>query len=100
VKGSQFPRSYYKCTFQGCPAKKQVETVIENDKPVVRTLYKGTHNHDPPHGHVNRTQETNNNSSGESLDEVCFIVHLTVNADFLSDSTRNPYSNGKHARHG
>ena len=48
VKGNQFPRSYYKCTHHACQVKKQVETVIENDKPVVHTTYKGEHNHDPP----------------------------------------------------
>jgi hypothetical protein len=25
VKGSAFPRSYYKCSYQGCPAKKIIE---------------------------------------------------------------------------
>eukprot|EP01089_Gocevia_fonbrunei_P013639 TRINITY_DN3531_c0_g1_i2.p1 TRINITY_DN3531_c0_g1~~TRINITY_DN3531_c0_g1_i2.p1 ORF type:complete len:159 (+),score=25.67 TRINITY_DN3531_c0_g1_i2:84-560(+) len=48
VKGSQFPRSYYKCTHSGCQVKKQVETVMDNGQPEVRTTYKGEHNHEPP----------------------------------------------------
>lgn len=48
VKGNQFPRSYYKCTHPACQVKKQVETIIENDKPIVHTIYKGEHNHEPP----------------------------------------------------
>ena len=29
VKGSEFPRSYYKCTHPSCPVKRKVETTID-----------------------------------------------------------------------
>lgn len=47
VKGSEFPRSYYKCTHPGCPVKKKVERSLDDDH-VVAIIYKGQHNHQPP----------------------------------------------------
>lgn len=44
VKGSPFPRSYYKCTEKGCSVKKQVE---QNGTSIVNT-YEGTHTHLAP----------------------------------------------------
>ncbi|XVF03268.1 hypothetical protein REPUB_Repub04eG0246700 [Reevesia pubescens] len=46
VKGSEFPRSYYKCTHSGCPVKKKVERSL--DGQVTEIIYKGQHNHQPP----------------------------------------------------
>ncbi|KAE8734588.1 putative WRKY transcription factor 3 [Hibiscus syriacus] len=43
VKGSEFPRSYYKCTHPGCPVKKKVERSL--DGQVTEIIYKGQHNH-------------------------------------------------------
>ncbi|KAK4780851.1 hypothetical protein SAY87_016957 [Trapa incisa] len=46
VKGSEFPRSYYKCTSAGCPVKKKVERSLEGQ--ITEIIYKGQHNHQPP----------------------------------------------------
>ncbi|CAL4960689.1 unnamed protein product [Urochloa decumbens] len=46
VKGSENPRSYYKCTFPGCPTKKKVERSL--DGQITEIVYKGTHNHAKP----------------------------------------------------
>ncbi|XP_050273260.1 probable WRKY transcription factor 3, partial [Quercus robur] len=46
VKGSEFPQSYYKCTFSGCPVKKKVERSL--DGRVTEIIYKGQHNHELP----------------------------------------------------
>ncbi|KAJ0237967.1 WRKY transcription factor 3 [Hirschfeldia incana] len=46
VKGSDFPRSYYKCTNPKCPVKKKVERSV--DGQVTEIIYKGQHNHEPP----------------------------------------------------
>ncbi|XP_047335386.1 WRKY transcription factor 44 [Impatiens glandulifera] len=43
VKGSEFPRSYYKCTHPNCPVKKKVERSLEGS--VTEFVYKGEHNH-------------------------------------------------------
>ncbi|KAL9226174.1 hypothetical protein vseg_002016 [Gypsophila vaccaria] len=46
VKGSEFPRSYYKCTHPSCPVRKKVERSL--DGQVIEIIYKGQHNHDAP----------------------------------------------------
>lgn len=43
VKGSEFPRSYYKCTHQNCLVKKKVER--SPDGQITEIFYKGEHNH-------------------------------------------------------
>ncbi|CAL4988181.1 unnamed protein product [Urochloa decumbens] len=44
VKNNKFPRSYYRCTHQGCNVKKQVQR-LSRDEGVVVTTYEGTHTH-------------------------------------------------------
>lgn len=46
VKGSEFPRSYYKCTHLNCPVKKKVER--SPDGQITEIIYKGQHNHEKP----------------------------------------------------
>ncbi|KAI4328498.1 hypothetical protein L6164_020849 [Bauhinia variegata] len=63
VKGSEFPRSYYKCTYPNCPVKKKVERSL--DGHVTAIIYKGQHNHQPPQSNK-RTKDavaSNENSS-------------------------------------
>nr|QWQ79525.1 WRKY transcription factor protein 7 [Zanthoxylum armatum] len=70
VKGSEFPRSYYKCTHPNCPVKKKVERSL--DGQVAEIIYKGQHNHPPPQsnkrskdaGSLNRNL---NNQGGSEL---------------------------------
>ncbi|KAJ6804853.1 putative WRKY transcription factor 4 [Iris pallida] len=46
VKGSEYPRSYYKCTHPKCPVKKKVERSLQGQ--VTEIIYKGQHNHQKP----------------------------------------------------
>ncbi|XP_033133001.1 probable WRKY transcription factor 20 isoform X1 [Brassica rapa] len=46
VKGSEFPRSYYKCTHPNCEVKKLFET--SHDGRITDIIYKGTHDHPKP----------------------------------------------------
>jgi hypothetical protein len=46
VKGSEYTRSYYKCTQAHCPMKKKVER--SHDGQVTEIVYKGEHNHTKP----------------------------------------------------
>ncbi|XP_010483009.1 PREDICTED: probable WRKY transcription factor 20 [Camelina sativa] len=46
VKGSEFPRSYYKCTHPNCEVKKLFERSY--DGLITEIIYKGTHDHPKP----------------------------------------------------
>lgn len=46
VKGSEYPRSYYKCTHLNCQVKKKVERSHEGH--ITEIIYKGSHNHPKP----------------------------------------------------
>lgn len=46
VKGSEYPRSYYKCTNPNCQVKKKVER--SQDGQITEIIYKGAHNHPKP----------------------------------------------------
>ncbi|CAL4997935.1 unnamed protein product [Urochloa decumbens] len=46
VKSSENSRSYYRCTYWVCSAKKKVEHCP--DGRVVEIIYRGAHNHEPP----------------------------------------------------
>ena len=46
VKGSEYPRSYYKCTHPNCQVKKKVECSL--DGQITEIIYKGAHNHPKP----------------------------------------------------
>ncbi|KAK1406907.1 hypothetical protein QVD17_38516 [Tagetes erecta] len=46
VKGSEYPRSYYKCTYTNCPVTKKVERSHEGH--ITEIIYKGAHNHPKP----------------------------------------------------
>ena len=56
VKGSENPRSYYKCTYHSCSMKKKVERSLADGR-VTQIVYKGAHNHPKP-------LSTRRNSSG------------------------------------
>ncbi|CAN6351400.1 unnamed protein product [Urochloa humidicola] len=47
VKGSENPRSYYKCTFHSCSMKKKVERSLADGR-ITQIVYKGAHNHPKP----------------------------------------------------
>lgn len=66
VKGSEFPRSYYKCTHPNCPVKKKVERSL--DGQVTEIIYKGQHNHQPPQTNK-RAKDTGNANGGSNIEE-------------------------------
>ncbi|VAH13721.1 unnamed protein product [Triticum turgidum subsp. durum] len=56
VKGSENPRSYYKCTYNNCSMKKKVERSLADGR-ITQIVYKGAHDHPKP-------PSTRRNSSG------------------------------------
>ncbi|KAK7295416.1 hypothetical protein RJT34_18324 [Clitoria ternatea] len=62
VKGSEYPRSYYKCTHLNCPVKKKVERAP--DGHITEIIYKGQHNHEKPQ--ANRRGKDNSDSNGNA----------------------------------
>jgi len=70
VKGSEFPRSYYKCTHPHCPVKKKVERSLEGH--VTAIIYKGEHNHQRPHPNKRSkdavASNENSNMQGTKMD--------------------------------
>ncbi|CAN1321427.1 Probable WRKY transcription factor 3 [Linum perenne] len=105
VKGSEFPRSYYKCTHPKCPVKKKVERSLEGQ--VTEIIYKGQHDHPPPQsgkrgglGNLEpgsklkerKEQESSSQATGDHLsvtsDKPRIIVQTTSEVDLLDDGYR------------
>ncbi|XP_011004128.1 PREDICTED: WRKY transcription factor 44-like [Populus euphratica] len=66
VKGSEYPRSYYKCTYPNCPVKKKVERSF--DGQIAEIVYKGEHNHSKPQPPKRNSSVTQGLSDGNASD--------------------------------
>ena len=71
VKGSEFPRSYYKCTHPNCPVKKKVERSL--DGQVTEIIHKGQHNHEPPQPNKRGKEGINGNSNSQGNFEMATL---------------------------
>lgn len=90
VKGSENPRSYYKCSHPTCPTKKKVERSPEGY--VTEIVYKGSHNHPKPQpGRRSSVQNNNNNNSGfdgsEGSSNTALIMSQTDNYSSFTPET-------------
>lgn len=87
-------RSYYKCTYPGCPVRKHVERASHDLRAVI-TTYEGKHNHDVPAARgsgsqaVNRPlpDNNNNNSNAGMAIRPSAMNHLSNNS--ITNSFRN-----------
>ncbi|KAK6918757.1 WRKY domain [Dillenia turbinata] len=82
VKGNPNPRSYYRCSNAGCPAKKHVERA-SHDAKLVLTTYEGQHDHSVPPSRTvmdNAAGSTNSQvlNSASTLKEQSDTVHSDV----------------------
>ncbi|OIW14296.1 hypothetical protein TanjilG_21436 [Lupinus angustifolius] len=62
VKGNTNPRSYYKCTYPGCPVRKHIERDPQ-DLSAVITTYEGKHNHAVPAARGSGNHSINKNNT-------------------------------------
>ncbi|KAJ7567092.1 hypothetical protein O6H91_02G131900 [Diphasiastrum complanatum] len=72
VKGSENPRSYYKCTQANCPMKKIVEQSFEGQ--ITEIIYRGEHNHPKPQA-TRRTAATTSNNISNGRDPASFNLN-------------------------
>lgn len=90
VKGSEYPRSYYKCTHPNCPVKKKVERSL--DGQIAEIVYKGEHNHLKP-------QPPRRSSSGtQGLGFVSDATAVDTNNQLLSSHHLNERNEGSEGR--
>ncbi|ERM99620.1 hypothetical protein AMTRI_Chr10g230360 [Amborella trichopoda] len=89
VKGSEFPRSYYKCTYPNCQVKKIMERSL--DGRITDINYKGQHDHPKPQpsrrlavGSVQAIQE------GEERSE---LFRSSINAEDKSSNAQGQFCN-------
>ncbi|KAL7602035.1 hypothetical protein Lser_V15G26767 [Lactuca serriola] len=61
VKGSENPRSYYKCSDRNCSMRKKVETSSDGD--ITEIVYKGNHNHPKPQSTKRSSSSSVSNNS-------------------------------------
>ncbi|KFK25104.1 hypothetical protein AALP_AA8G066600 [Arabis alpina] len=112
VKGSENPRSYFKCTYPNCITKKKVETSLVNGH-ITEIIYKGSHNHPKPqsigraastgatynvdfhksNSHGNGKEFGEDEASGkrkreENMKEPRVVVQTTSDIDILEDGYR------------
>lgn len=72
VKGSEFPRSYYKCTHPNCEVKKLFER--SHDGQITEIIYKGTHDHPKPQPNRRYSAGTIMSLQEERSDKVSFLA--------------------------
>ncbi|KAE8686917.1 putative WRKY transcription factor 26 [Hibiscus syriacus] len=82
MKGSENPRSYYKCTYPNCPTKKKMETSL--DGQITEIVYKGSHNHPKPQS--KRGSQTSSSEISDQFDK----ASPTSNGDDINEN--EPYS--------
>ncbi|KAJ0007043.1 hypothetical protein Pint_30721 [Pistacia integerrima] len=87
VKGSENPRSYYKCTYPNCPTKKKVERSL--DGQITEIVYKGSHNHLKPQS-TRRSSSSSVSSNAVQLSGEVPDQSLATHGSGQMDSVATP----------
>ncbi|MCO5557199.1 hypothetical protein L7F22_010759 [Adiantum nelumboides] len=86
IKGSPFPRGYYRCSSsKGCPARKQVER-SRNDPSTVMVTYTAEHNHPWPVNKQSSSSKEGNQDKSQAMEDANNQHH---NAENLFSSIIN-----------
>ncbi|KAL5698943.1 WRKY Transcription Factor [Ranunculus cassubicifolius] len=97
VKGNDSSRSYYRCTYTDCLAKKKVERCDQSSR-VIEIVYKGSHNHDPPQKVRSKTRRSLPNSGSISSPETCEGT-APIDSPTTKLSNSNPSTPRKRVEH-
>lgn len=91
IKGSPYPRSYYRCSScKGCPARKQVER-SHRDPTMLEITYTAEHNHAwPTSNHRNGTTFTGTDSSTHKDMMTLAVPHSPQKSDVPAAQGSNP----------
>ncbi|KAL8255126.1 hypothetical protein R6Q59_033347 [Mikania micrantha] len=73
VKGSEYPRSYYKCTHPNCPVKKKVERSFEGH--ITEIIYKGAHNHPKLDPNCRSGVDSSSDMQGDTSEHAADMQH-------------------------
>ncbi|XP_061375806.1 probable WRKY transcription factor 26 [Gastrolobium bilobum] len=90
VKGSENPRSYYKCTHPNCSTKKKVERTL--DGHITEIIYKGSHSHPKPQS-TRRTSSQSILQSSSSCNN-SGISDQSLGEEDFEHSSQTSYSGG------
>lgn len=91
VKGSENPRSYYKCTNPVCLMRKKVERSLEGH--VTEIVYKGSHNHPKPMCSKRKTSSQSIHQ-GFSSSNNSLISDLSLGEDEFEQMSQTSFSGG------
>lgn len=97
VKGSENPRSYYKCTYPNCPTKKKVEK-RSLDGQITEIVYKGNHNHPKPQANKRNNNSTSlaNPSSNHFSSEIQIDLVATPDNSSISMGGDDDFEQSSH----
>ncbi|KQJ95890.1 hypothetical protein BRADI_3g19640v3 [Brachypodium distachyon] len=90
VKGNPNPRSYYRCTHDGCPVRKHVEKAADDINNMVVT-YEGKHNHDQPFQSSNESRDGSISlitSAVTATDQTVTVASISDQKPSTSSSTQ------------
>ncbi|GAU17176.1 hypothetical protein TSUD_178060 [Trifolium subterraneum] len=79
VKGSENPRSYYKCTHLNCSMKKKVEKDL--DGQITEIVYKGTHNHPKPQSNRRTSSQPTSSCTNSGISDQSAMDHVSIQED-------------------
>ncbi|KAK3423864.1 hypothetical protein EUGRSUZ_F00621 [Eucalyptus grandis] len=92
VKGCEFPRSYYKCTYPNCEVKKLFERAP--DGHITEIIYKGTHDHPKPQPSRRFTGGATMPIQEERSDRFSFIPAVESTSTVYGETSYNVETDG------